>query len=153
MLTRVAQFIKIQFILVLVLSVALLALPGAAQASLLCRSDPTVLLSNGMALDLSAYISSYVWQVKAAHYELHVPSGVSLVAVIQTPTWLTSQETFSIYADQHPGDYTTITTVHTTLGNASVVAQTVLLAATDLALGSSSVSGLEGQSLALSFKV
>jgi hypothetical protein len=135
-------------VLILILA---FVLPNAAQASLLCRSDPVVILSNGMVLDIGASISSLPMQVREVHYELHVPAGVSLVTAIHTPAWLTSQETFTVIADQQPKQYQVVTTVYTSVGNATVVADTVLVSALKLRLGQFSVSGLEGQALRVMF--
>ncbi|HVU11189.1 MAG TPA: hypothetical protein VHD90_07915 [Phototrophicaceae bacterium] len=136
----------------LLLALSLLAiLSGAAQASMLCRSDPVVILSNGMTLDLGASISVLPWQVREVHYELHVPVGVSMIAAIRTPAWLTSQETFAVVADQQPKQYEAITTVYTSDGNAQVTADTTLVSLLNIKLGHYSVSGLEGRALALWF--
>ena len=136
---------------VLLISTLSLTLPNKAHAMLLCRSDPVVVLSNGMTLDLSAIISTLPSQVTEVHYELHVPVGVSLVAAVQTPTWLTSQETFTLYADQPSRQYETVTTVHTTVGNASVTAETSLVSPLGLVLADHQVSGGEGEALSISF--
>ncbi len=136
----------------LLTALSLLAiLSGAAQASLLCRSDPVVILSNGMTLDLGASISVLPWQVREVHYELHVPVGVSMVVAIHTPAWLTSQETFATVADQPPQQYETVTTVYTTAGNAQVTADTTLVSLLNIKLGHYTVSGFEGRALALWF--
>ncbi|MCI0393511.1 MAG: hypothetical protein L0322_01050 [Chloroflexi bacterium] len=112
-----------------------------------CRSDPLVILSNGMVLDLSADINTWLWNVEEVDYVLHVPAGVSLVASIGTPTWLTSQETFTLYADSPPGEYHTETIVHTTQGSVAVTAHTILISALGIHLDSGSASGLVDQIL------
>lgn len=139
-------------VLLLVALFSTIIVSGQVQARLRCRSDPAVILSNGMILDIGANISTLPWQVTEAHYELHVPVGVSMVAAIHTPTWLTSQETFTFYADQPAGQYQVITTVHTTEGDASVVADTTLVSLQGIRLGRYTVSGMEGEALSVSFK-
>jgi len=137
--------------LVFVVLLAALILPQTAQAYLMCRSDPVVILSNGMILDLDADISTLPMQVKEVHYELHLPQGVRVLAVIRTRAWLTSQETFTVYADQNPQQYQTVTTVHTTVGNATVSAVAILVSALNIKLGFYQVLGSEGDALTLSF--
>src|SRR5687768_16693580 len=112
-----------------------------------CRSDPVVILSNGVTMDISADISTWPWRVQRVDYILHGPADVELVLAVGTPTWLTSQETFTYYADQEAGEYHIETIVHTNQGNASVTANTILLSALGLQLDGESVPGSEGQVL------
>jgi hypothetical protein len=110
-----------------------------------CRSDPVVILSNGLVMDISADISVFPWKVTHVDYVLHVPEGVSLVLAIHTPTWLTSIESFTVIDDAPPGEYHTETVVHTTTGSASVTAHTILLNALGIQLDLASAPGVEGQ--------
>jgi hypothetical protein len=112
-----------------------------------CRSDPIVILSNGLILDLSADISVLPWRVEQVDYVLHVPEGVSLVLSIATPTWLTTIETFTLIDDAPPGEYHAETTVYTRNGNASVTAHTILVSALGVQLDMVSTPGFEGQVL------
>ena len=112
-----------------------------------CRSDPVVILSNGVTMDISADISTWPWRVQRVDYILHAPADVELVLAVGTPTWLTSQETFTYSADQEAGEYHIETIVHTNQGNASVTANTILLSALGLQLDGESVPGSEGQVL------
>lgn len=128
-----------------------LTVPGLVHASLLCRSDPVVVLSNGVTLDIGALISTLPMQVKEVHYELHVPVGVSMIAAIHTPTWLTSQETFTVYADQPRNQYKVTTVVYTTQGNADVVAETLLVSLFGIKLGRYTAAGKEGERLSVTF--
>lgn len=125
------------------------AVPGRSALAgwALCRSDPIVILSNGVTMDIGANINVFPWNVQRVDYVLHVPAGVQMVVAIHTPTWLTSQETFTFYADQEPGQYHVETIVHTTSGNASVTATTLLLSVLGLHLDNAAVSGSEGQVL------
>lgn len=126
----------------------MLILAGAAQA-LLCRADPLVILDDGTSIDFGASISTLPLNVEVVEYELHIPEGVTVVASVHTPTWLTSQESFVIYADQLPGQYQTMVTVHTTLGNADVVADATLISPEGLALSLDQKAGKEGEQLTL----
>ena len=121
---------KKRMLRVLVVLGLMLAVASAAQAKLMyCRSDPIVILSNGTILDISAGVSTMLWNVKEVHYELHIPRGVKVIAYIHTPAWLFSQETFTAIADQEPGVYSAITTARTRTGDATVTAYFTLLSA------------------------
>lgn len=112
-----------------------------------CRSDPVVILSNGLVLDLSADIGVPLWEVEQVDYTLHVPQGVNLVASIATPSWPTTIETFTFYDDAPPGEYHSETIVHTTGDNVPVTAHTILLSVLGFQLDAVSVPGFEGQVL------
>jgi hypothetical protein len=134
---------RYKFLLLLAL-IAVFAVPAVAQARILaCRSDPTVVLSNGTILDLSADIDTLLWNVQEVHYELHVPAGVSAILVVRTTAWLTSQETFTIVADQPAGVYSAFTTASTKDGNATVTANLLLLTALRVKLDFAAASGPE----------
>lgn len=145
---KILRVLRLQLIVILLV---LFAVPGITNAALLCRSDPVVILSNGVTMDIGATISVLPWQVKEVHYELHVPVGVKLVLSIGTPTWLTTQETFTVIDDQPRDQYLVHTTVYTTDGNADVSADTILVSALRLKLGSYSAQGKEGQRLTVAF--
>jgi hypothetical protein len=121
----------------------LAALPAYA-GWMLCRSDPLIILSNGATFDISAGMSVPAPNVTEVHYTLHGPVGTSLVVSIGTPTWFTTLETFQYIADQPPGKYSATVLVHTTEGNAQVVANAVVLLPFGLHLRLHSVEGVEG---------
>lgn len=139
---RVVGLVVVAVLLLLVTSTSNVS-AGWAQ----CRSDPVVILSNGLTLDLSADIGVFLWNVQQVDYVLHVPQGVTLVASIATPAWPTAIETFTLYSDTPPGEYRSETTVYTTQGNAAVTAHTVLLAPLGLQLDAESIPGVEQQVL------
>jgi len=120
-------------------------------AALFCRSDPVVILSNGIVMDFGANIATLPWNVQEVHYELHIPAGVSVVAAIHTPTWISSKESFTIHADQPDGQYIVKTIVGTQQSNVSVNldATLVSLNLTNLHLGTYSEAGFEDQLLAI----
>ena len=111
-----------------------------------CRSDPVVVLSDGTVVDLSADIDTLLWNVTEVHYTLHVPQGLSPVVVLHTPTWLTSQETFTIYSDNAPDIYSSSTTVQTRGGSTDVTAHLLV----NLATGDA--SGTTGQKLKIELR-
>jgi hypothetical protein len=131
-------------ILLLLALVFALALPTAAQARILaCRSDPVVILSNGTILDLQAEVSTLLVNVRQVHYELHVPVGVTAIAWIHTPAWLTSQETFTIIADQPANTYSASARAITRDGDATVTTHLILLSALGVKLDYATASGPE----------
>lgn len=137
----------------LVLALAfLVVLPQTASAKrVFCRSDPVVILSNGVVIDISADVGTLLFNVEEVHYELHGPQGTSPIAVVHTPAWLTSQETFTYYADQPAGQYLATTIVHTSdPGEVDVVARFTLLSALGLRLDYASASGVQGEVIEVS---
>jgi len=81
-----------------------LATVTPAHAALACRSDPIVVLSNGVVLDLSATLDADVSQVQEIHYKLHGPHGVSVVRAISTDGAVQYKERFEFKDDSHGDD-------------------------------------------------
>lgn len=80
--------------------------------SAVCRTDPTITLSNGYTATLWANISTDISQVTAVNYVLHVPKGVTLSSIgYDSNGYL---EHVSIIADQNGTHYEDVTTVDTT---------------------------------------
>lgn len=121
-----------------------LAPSSGSAAEVRCKSDPTVLLSDGTAIDLTADIGVPLWNVTSVEWVIHVPAGQRVVAVITTPNWPSTKEKFTIYADAKPGCVTTTTRVCTTTST-DVVAQ--LLVNTSLAFQ----SGVSGKPIPLNY--
>lgn len=111
-----------------------------------CRSDPTVVLSNGDVLDLSATIADTADDVQRVTYALHGPTGAAIVAVVNTSGPLGPKEAFTFTADRPAGRYVTVTTAATGLGGVSVTATTAIVPLLDLPV-SGSASGISRQGL------
>lgn len=124
--------------------VAVSAQKTAVASLISCRSDPLVILSNGTVLDISADIDTLLTNVEEVHYTLHIPTGLSVVAALSTPNWPTTVETFTVYADQSAGKYSTTTTVETTTSNTAVTANFLVN------LTYRTTSGFNGQALTVS---
>lgn len=147
---RASQLLRNRLLLVfLIVAVLLSSVLTAFAARLRCRSDPVVVLSNGMVLDISTDIGALLWNVQEVHYTLHVPEGVSAVLVVQTPTWITSRETFTLIDDQAPGQYETSAIAYTTTNNASVTLNALLLSVNGVRLDYRSANGVEGETITL----
>jgi hypothetical protein len=146
----VNRLIKRKRLLLLLTLVFMFIIPTAAQARLIfCRSDPVVILSNGTILDLSADVSTLLFNVREVHYELHVPRGVRALVVIHTPAWITSKETFTLIADQPENTYVANTVAHTRVGGTTVTANLLLLTALGIKLDYANASGPEGTNVYL----
>lgn len=135
-------------ILTLGLAAGALAPRHALAAFTSCRSDPTVLLSNGAIVDLQAGIDDPYGSsdVTSVAYTLHVPAGLSVVAIAKTGGVLGVVETVTVVADDAPNTFDT-TTVAYTVHPASVTALSTAVSALNVTLGTSSTSGTDGQSL------
>jgi len=75
-----------------------------AHAAIGCRSDPIVVLSNGVVLDLSATLDADVAQVQSIDYTLHGPKGVWVVRAISTDGAVQYKEKFTFKDDSHGDD-------------------------------------------------
>ncbi|MBV9282773.1 MAG: hypothetical protein JOZ41_22070 [Chloroflexi bacterium] len=113
-----------------------------------CRSDPVVILSNGVTLDLSAYINDGESDVSNVAYVLHAPGGTTISSVIGTDGAIGLKETFSFSADAPSNTYTVETRVTTGLHGIAVIATTDVVSAA--ATESVSVAGQDNQNLRVS---
>ena len=104
------------------LAAVFLAVPSRSLAAVACRSDPIVILSNGIVLDLSATINDTVDDVTEVRYTLHVPSGIGIVTAISTDGAVGYRERFAVQADSAPGTYSTVIRVKTGAKNTAITA-------------------------------
>lgn len=111
-------------IYLLLIVMVLFVLPTVAYASLLCRSDPIVKLTNGVKLEIGASIAAAQSDVIVVNYELHVPRGVGMAKPEHTPGWSDINETFTFFADQPANQYYVVTTVRTRTGTPAFTAYT-----------------------------
>lgn len=110
------------------LAAGLLAAPlGAprADAVVACRSDPIVVLSNGVVLDLSADIDDDASDVTSVRYTLHGPAGVWVARSLSTDGPVGYDESFAYIPDASAGVYrdeTVVTTGAAPVGVTATVA-------------------------------
>jgi hypothetical protein len=137
--------LSLVLVLATLLSVVFVGLnANVAHAGLVsCRSDPLVVLSDGTVIDVSAEVDTLLWNVTEVHYTLHIPQGLKPILIVHTPAWLTSQETFSIYADNPPDEYESTTTVRTRNGQRGVIAHMLVN------VGYGNASGFTGEELSI----
>jgi hypothetical protein len=102
-----------------------------------CRSDPIVVLSNGIVLDLSANIADDVSDIQSISYGLHVPTGVSLMRSVSTDGVVGYDEQFTVQPDSMlsgtAGIYTVEVQIQT--GSANISATATIAAADADSLG------------------
>jgi hypothetical protein len=115
---------------------------NAGAAISLCRTDPIVLLSNGVVVDMTATIGTASTNVQQIVYVLHAPAGTRVNRVVYTQGGLNGREQFQFFADAAAGTYASVTTVSTTVKSISVTASTQVSG-----VGSGTVSGYSGQAL------
>ncbi len=129
--------------------VAGMVLAPKAQASLgACGSDPIVVLSNGVIVDLSALIGDAASDVQQVNYILHVPAGLTVRFVIHTPSRLGSKEVLQLFADDAANTYDGVTQVDTVARGIGVWAHMRVIAPSHPPAGAS-VYGLDHQNLPL----
>jgi len=87
--------------------------PNARAELAACYTDPIVVLSNGMTIDISNTIQDSLTDVQQVSYTLHAPAGVSLVSVTYTSGPIGPKETLTYFADG-PSDQYAITSAVTT---------------------------------------
>lgn len=87
------------------LLVSLIGASPHSSAAAACRTDPIVILSNGIVLDLSATIADDVTDVKQVTYVLHAPAGAAVIRAISTDGAVGYKERFQVQPDSAPGTY------------------------------------------------
>lgn len=125
-------------------------------AGLFCRSDPVIILSNGVIIDTGVSVDTLPWNVQEVHYELHAPVGTSLVLAIHTPTWISSYETFTFVADQQPGQYAITAVARTSDEEGSAILDATLVSPglfTSFRLGGTTSAGQVHQWLKVLFRL
>jgi hypothetical protein len=122
--------------------------PSSVHADLVgCRSDPAIVLSNGVTLDLSATISGSADDVQKVAYTVHVPAGTGVVAVIGTSGILGPKEQVQVVADGQAATYSSTTLVTTQTPGVAVTAD--MLGLLVLNAPTASASGHAGEKLGL----
>ena len=99
--------------------------PSARADLVACRSDPVVILSNGVTVDLTATINDTAADVQQVAYTLHAPMGTSIVSVLYTSGVLGPKEVLRFVADSTAGVYRSLTHVRTGSHGVAVAAQTI----------------------------
>lgn len=120
-----------------------------AQASLgACLSDPVVILTQGVTIDLYTNIADSASDVQQINYTLHVPTGLQKILIIHTSGLIGPKEYFQISADDAANTYDSVTEVNTGATGLTVKARLTVIALPHTPV-SASISGLDHQNLPL----
>lgn len=123
--------------------------PTPAHAALgTCAGDPIVVLSNGVAVDLSATVNDDLSDVQQITYILHAPAGTHVVAILS----LGPREVLHFVADNTPVGYDSVTRVSTYTPGVAVTALTSVVPLAALA-ATGSASGTAHDNLAVHLSV
>lgn len=115
--------------LAFVMAVALLgfAAPGGASASVgLCRTDPIVMLSNGVTMRLTTGVNDASSDVQSVLYTVALPAGVSINQVVYTGGALGGKESVVAQTANDGSAYNTTVLVTTGASNVQVAAGVAL---------------------------
>jgi hypothetical protein len=111
-------------LLSLILGTSLLAgslAPRRAQAAVsLCRTDPIVLLSNGVVVQLTASFQLLPADVKAIHYNLRVPAGTRVSYIVFAGGGVSQLESMTVKANDAPGTYDSSSIVYSSMSGVTV---------------------------------
>jgi hypothetical protein len=144
---------RLSFVLLIaaVASVTLVAgpllTPSASAEIAACYTDPVVVLSNGMTLDISDTIYDAYSDVQQISYTLHLPAGVRVVSVTYTSGPIGPKETLSSFSDGSMGQYAIASAVTTGASSISVVASAE--AVSTAGISDDSTAGWNNQQLRL----
>jgi hypothetical protein len=120
--------------------------PSSAQAEIaVCRSDPAILLSNGVVLDVGAEVQTNPRDVRSISYLVHLPKNVSALAVRYSGDISRRRETVTSRSDGRAGSYDMYVKVATYGRQLPIVAVTVT--ARLLGASSATVRGRAGRRL------
>ncbi|HZU11835.1 MAG TPA: hypothetical protein VFB58_03270 [Chloroflexota bacterium] len=78
-----------------------------------CYSDPVVVLSNGVTLDLSATINDSESDISQVAYSIHAPAGISVNSITYTSGPLGPKEVFRLVSSGTSTTYRVATLVST----------------------------------------
>src|SRR5258707_1134882 len=84
--------------------------PAAQAATTTCRTDPIVILSTGIKVQMTATIADVSTNVQNVAYVLHAPRSTSVVNVAYATDNVSSiPQSFTFYADNPSGSYDSYT--------------------------------------------
>jgi len=102
-----------------------------ARAASACRSDPIVLLSSGVKVQLYSDMYDAPASITNVAYVLHAPAGTTVVSVSYPSDMTTAiPETFQLIADEKDAKFETTTFVSAPNGKIKMITYAVATAAT-----------------------
>jgi hypothetical protein len=119
-------------------------------ASMTCRSDPIIFLSDGIKLQIGVTVETSVNDLISIQYQVHVPANVTMNRVIYTPQWARNKENVVIIADQPANSYKIYTLVRTGTANVATTINSMKFGNRD-GLTRQQAVGVSGQIIAISY--
>jgi len=119
-------------------------------ASMTCRSDPIVFLSDGIRLQIGVTVDTSANDVISVQYQVHVPAGVGINHVIYVPQWAKNKEIVTLVADQPADSYQVFTIVRTGTANVPVTIKSMKFGNGD-GVTRKTASGVSGQVIAIGY--
>jgi len=143
--------VSLKFRLTIGVLIALfLVVAQVSAASMSCRSDPIMFLSNGIKLQAGITVETSLADLISIRYEVHVPVNVTMDHVIFTPQWAKDKETVVLIADQPANSYKIFTLVRTGTANVPVTINSMKWGNGD-GLTRKTASGVSGQIIRISY--
>lgn len=123
-------------------------------ASMRCRSDPIVFVSDGTRLQFNSIVEAPRDDVTSIDYVVHGPVGTQIDRIIFTPKWARDIETVVYVADQAPGQYQIVTVVNTVSPDVPVEVKAMKVARNNGGQGSTHITanGVSGQPFTINFR-
>ncbi len=127
-----------------------LVVAQVSAASMSCRSDPIVFLSDGIKLQIGVTVETSLADLVSIQYQVHVPANVTMNRVIYTPQWARNKESVTIVADQPADKYVVLTLVKTGTASVPTVINSMKFGNGD-GLTRKTATGVSGQVIAISY--
>jgi hypothetical protein len=127
-----------------------LVVTQVSAASMSCRSDPIIFLSNGIKLQVGVIVETSLDDLISIKYEVHVPANVTMNRVIYTPQWARSKESVTLIADQPANSYKIYTLVQTGTANVKTTINSMKFGNRD-GLTRKQAVGVSGQIIPISY--
>ncbi|MBA3868983.1 MAG: hypothetical protein H0X30_07505 [Anaerolineae bacterium] len=108
--TRLARKTRVTIAVLIALC---LVVAQVSAASISCRSDPVIFLSDGIKIQVGVVVETSVDDLISVQYQVHVPANVSINHVIYVPQWAKNKESVTLVADQPADSYQVWTIVRT----------------------------------------
>ncbi len=127
-----------------------LVVAQVSAASMTCRSDPIIFLSNGIKLQVGVTVETSLSDLVSIQYQVHVPANVTINRVIYTPQWAKNKESVTLIADQPANTYVILTLVKTGTANVPTTINSMKFGNGD-GLTRKIATGVSGQIIAISY--
>ncbi len=147
---QLSRLVKKTRLTVALLIALCLVIAQVNAASMTCRSDPIIFLSDGIKLQIGVTVETSLADLVSIQYQVHVPANVTMNRVIYTPQWARNKESVTIIADQPANRYMILTLVTTGTASVPTTINSMKFGNRD-GLTRQIVSGVSGQVIAVSY--